>query len=358
MPLDPAPPAAPRWMLYGASGYTGVLLAEEAVRRGHRPVLAGRTREKLRPLAERLGLEVEAVSLEDAGGLRRALEGCALVLHAAGPFIRTSRPMLRACLDAGVHYLDITGELPVFENTFRHNAEALERAVTLISGVGFDVVPTDCLALHVAEQVPGARELELAFAGPEAPSAGTLKSMLEGVPGGGRVRRNGVLQAWPLGKGAHRVRFSDRTRTVLPIPWGDLETAWHTTGIPDITTSMAMPAPTALALRLTSPLVRRLFAVSTVKDATMRLVERRVQGPDADARARGRSFLWARARAADGRAAEAWLETLEGYALTARTGILAVEGVLAGAPHGAHTPARAFGKDFVLQVEGTRRIDV
>jgi short subunit dehydrogenase-like uncharacterized protein len=142
------------------------------------------------------------------------------------------------------------------------------------------------------------------------------------------------------------------------VPWGDLETAWHTTGIPDITTYMAVPAAMAVGMRLTYPLVRRLFAVSTVKDATFRLIERRVQGPDADARARGKSYLWARARAPDGRAAEAWLETLEGYALTARTGVLAVEGVLDGAPYGAHTPARAFGKDFILGVEGTRRIDL
>ena len=347
-----------RWMLYGASGYTGALLAEEAVRRGHRPLLAGRSLAKLRPLAERHGLEAVGVSLEDAAGLRGALEGCAAVLHAAGPFIRTSRPMLRACLDVRVHYLDITGEVPVFENTFRHNAEALERAVTLMSGVGFDVVPTDCLALHVAERVPGARELELAIATGGAASAGTLKSMLEGVPGGGRVRRDGTLRAWPMGQGAKRVRFSDRTRHVMPIPWGDLETAWHTTGIPDITTYMAVPAAMAVGTRLSYPLLRRLFAVPTVKDAAFRLIERRVSGPDADARARGRSYLWARARAPDGRSAEAWLETLEGYALTARTGVLAVEGVLAGAPHGALTPARAFGKDFVLGVEGTRRIDV
>ena len=352
-----ATPPPARWMLYGASGYTGALLAEEAVRRGHRPVLAGRSLERLRPLAERLGLEAVGVALDDPAALRGAVEGCALVLHAAGPFVRTSRPMLRACLDVGAHYLDITGEVPVFENTFRHHAEALERAVTLMSGVGFDVVPTDCLAAHVAERVPGARELELAFAAHGGASAGTVKSALEAVPGGGRVRRAGVLRAWPMGQGLKRVRFSDRTRTVMPVPWGDLETAWHTTGIPDITTYMALPAPVAVGMRLSYPLLRRLFAVSTVKDAAVRLVEQRVKGPDAHARAQGRSYLWARARAEDGRSAEAWLETLEGYALTARTGVLAVEGVLAGAPRGAHTPARAFGKDFILGVEGTRRID-
>ena len=356
--MDPASPTPPRWMLYGASGYTGTLLAEEAVRRGHRPLLAGRRRERLLPLAERLGLEAVGAPLEDAAALRGALERCALVLHAAGPFVRTSRPMLRACLDAGAHYLDITGEVPVFENTFRHNAEALERAVTLMSGVGFDVVPSDCLALHVAERVPGARELEIAFAAGGGASAGTLKSALEGAPEGGRVRRNGVLRAWPMGQGAKRVRFSDRARTVMPVPWGDLETAWHTTGIQDITTYMAVPGSVAVGMRLSYPLLRRLLAVSLVKDAAARLIERRVKGPDADARARGRSYLWARARSEDGREAEAWLETLEGYALTARTGVLAVEGVLAGAPHGAHTPARAFGKDFILGVEGTRRIDV
>ncbi|WNG53665.1 NAD(P)H-binding protein [Archangium gephyra] len=356
--VNPPTNPTPRWLLYGATGYTGALIAEEAVRRGHKPVLAGRSREKLAPLASRLGLDAVAVGLDDMRGLVSTLEGLPLVVHAAGPFVHTSEPMVQACLAAGAHYLDITGEIPILENTLRHDAEAKRRGVVLMSGVGFDVVPTDCLARYVADKVPGAHELELAIAAAAQPSAGTAKSMLEGLPSGGFVRRGGQLQPWPMGQGVRRVRFSDKERTVVPIPWGDLVTAWHSTAIPNITTYMAQPAAVAHALRFTFPVLRRVVAVGAVREQLAKLVEARVQGPDEALRQRGRSQVWAGARAPDGRRAEAVLETPEAYAFTARATVRAVEEVLAGARRGSFTPAQAFGADFVLSVEGVRRMDL
>jgi short subunit dehydrogenase-like uncharacterized protein len=344
-------------MLYGASGYTGRLIAEEAVRRGHRPVLAGRSREKLTPLAHQLGLEVAVVGLEDVRGLVASLEGLPLVLHAAGPFVRTSEPMIQACLAAGAHYLDITGEIPVFENSFHHDAEARARGITLMSGVGFDVVPSDCLARFVADRVPGAHELDIAISVGQA-SAGTAKSALEQLPSGGRVRRGGALQPWPMGKGPRRVRFSHGERVVTPISWGDLVTAWHTTGIPNITTYMALPRGAAQLLRLTYPLLKRMMAVEAIRQGTERLIESRMQGPDATARSENRSHVWAEARAADGRRSQARLELPEAYAFTAVSSVRAVEEVLAQKPVGAQTPARAFGADFVLSIPGCQRQEV
>jgi short subunit dehydrogenase-like uncharacterized protein len=352
-----APSSSPRWLLYGASGYTGQLIAEEAVRRGHRPVLAGRSREKLLPLAERLGLELAPVGLEDVRSLVSTLEGLPLVLHAAGPFIRTSEPMVQACLAAGAHYLDITGEIPVFENTFHHDAEARARGITLMSGVGFDVVPTDCLARYVAEQVPGAHELDIAIALSSQASAGTAKSALEHLPSGGRVRRGGALLPWRMGQGVRRVRFSDSERTVVPIPWGDLVTAWHTTGIPNITTYMTLPRGAARLLRFTYPVLKRMLAVDAVRHGAERLIESRVHGPNETARNENHTQIWAEARAADGRRAQAWLELPEGYAFTAVAAVRAVEEVLARKPQGALTPAKAFGADFVLSIPGCRRLD-
>ncbi len=346
----------PKWLLYGANGYTGQLIIEEALSRGHRPILAGRSQEKLAPLAEHYGLEMVCVGLEDPGLLAQAIQGFGLVLHAAGPFSRTSDPMLRACLAAGCHYLDITGEIPVFENTFKYDQEARQRGLALISGVGFDVVPTDCMSAYIAKKVPEARELEIAVNSIGQSSPGTAKTMLEGLPNGGLVRRDGKLVPYPLGQGARWIRFAHKERLALPIPWGDLSTAYRTTGIPNITTYFAYPPGMIRWMRLGIPLVRRLLKITSVRSYLERQVELRVQGPGSEARQSDRSHVWVRA-ANQQAEAQAWLDTLEGYQFTAAASVRSVEKVLANRPAGALTPAQAFGADFVLEIEGTQRYD-
>jgi len=352
------------WMIYGAYGYSGALVAEEAVRRGHRPLLAGRSPEKLAPIASRLGLEAVTLDLSDAPAMKRALERVSLVFHAAGPFIDTSDAMIRACLEAGTSYLDITGEVPVFHNTFTYDAAAKKKRIVLMSGVGFDVVPTDCLARYLSEKLPGAVDLEIAIAGLGTPSAGTAKSMFDGMLAGGQARRGGELVSFPTGRDVRRVRFADRERSTMAIPWGDLETAYRTTGIPNITTYMAFPKKLTSAAHNTwrlqealAPVTRALLGAAPVKRAIVRMLETKIAGPDAKAREKGGSQVWAKVTDASGRSVEAWLETVDGYSFTALAGVRSVEKVFAHGPAGALTPARAFGADFALEIEGTRRYD-
>lgn len=348
---------AERWALYGAYGYTGQLLAELAQSRGHVPTLMGRSSQKLTPLAQRLGLPSVAVDLEDARALRGALEGHALVLHAAGPFIHTAKPMREACLDVGAHYLDITGEIQVFEDSFAEDRRARERNVAIISGVGFDVVPTDCLARYVSEKIPDPWTLELVISVIGQPSGGTTRSAIEALPRGNFVRRDGHLVSRTLGKASIRAPFPHGEKTAISIPWGDLVTGFHTTGIPNITTYMTVPTKQAQALRLAGWAVPTVLRADRVRSLVLALVEKSVKGPDAQARARGRSFVFARARNTRGDEATAWLETVDGYVFTAEAGIRAVEKTLALQPRGSLTPARAFGSDFVLEVPDTRRLD-
>ncbi|MCC7446557.1 MAG: saccharopine dehydrogenase NADP-binding domain-containing protein [Anaerolineae bacterium] len=345
------------WMLYGAYGYTGILLAEEAVRRGHKPVLSGRSAAKLAPLANRLGLDQVVVDLNDSSALTKAVAAVDLVLHAAGPFAFTAEPMIRACIAGKTHYLDITGEIPVLQNTFLYDAQARQQGIALIPGVGFDVVPTDCMAKYVADQLPGATSLELAIDAISTVSAGTTRSMLELRPIGGQVRRNGQLTPYPLGQGVKSVRFSHGERPIMPIPWGDLVTASHTTGIPNITTYLALSSPLFRLAGVLAPVGPILLSVPAIRKLLRKAVPILFRGPSESLRQKGRSYVWACASDANGKQAQAWLETREAYAFTAISGINAVERTLALQPQGALTPALAFGAAFVLEVEGTRRLD-
>jgi short subunit dehydrogenase-like uncharacterized protein len=349
-------------MIYGAYGYTGQLIAEEAVRRGHRPLLAGRSAEKLAPVAQRLGLPFRAVSLDDHAELARSLQGLALVLHCAGPFVHTSAPMLGACLAASVSYLDLTGELRVFEATLAQDEAAKQRGIAIIPGVAFDIVPSDCLARYVAERVPGAVELEIAFCAELQPSAGTASSALGAMMHGGFVRRDGQLQPSPIAAITRRVRFSDSEQVVASIPMGDLVAGHATTGIPNITCYYAVPPWFAREIAPGRPLgamlmasARALLAMPGITRVVHKAIGTLASGPDRAARERGRSCFWARAVDAGGHAVEAWLDCPEPYRFTELVTVRCVERVLRDRPRGALPPALAFGADFVLEIEGTRR---
>lgn len=336
-------------MLYGANGYTGELLAEEAVRRGMRPLLAGRREERLRPLAERLGLEHRAFSLDDIG---RHLDGCALVLLAAGPFSATSRPVVDACLRAGVSYLDITGELEVFEAVLARDDIARRAGSVLLPGIGFDVVPSDCLAASLKHALPAADRLELAFASAGGPSAGTAKTIVESLPRGGAIRRDGSIVRVPTAWKTMTIAFRDRPRIAVSIPWGDVSTAYHSTGIPNVVVFMAMPPGQIRALRLLRPFAR-LAGLGPVQSLLTAFIEKAVHGPDAERRRIGRSQVWGRVTSPSGATAEGTLETPDGYELTAGAGIEIARRVLDGAVEaGAYTPSKAFGAAFVTELDG------
>lgn len=347
------------WLLYGAYGYTGQLIIEEALKRGHRPVLSGRNEAKLRPLADQYNLDFIAIGLDDQAALTNVVREFELVFHAAGPFVHTSDPMIKACLAGKTHYVDITGEIPVFENTFAYHALAEGAGVVLISGVGFDIVPTDCLAAYVAQQLDEPQELELAFATKGGVSGGTTNSMLEIIPKVGIVvRRNGRLVSQRFGQGAKNVLFSDgKLRHVVPIPWGDLSSSVKSTGIPNVTTYIAYPKLPGMSLGM--PVAQALLSVKPLRRVVQTAVNRFVGGPSEEVRERGKTLVWAKAADAEGNTAEAWLESLEGYTFTAVAGVRAVERILdASRPlTGALTPSLAFGPDFVLEIEGTTRYD-
>jgi short subunit dehydrogenase-like uncharacterized protein len=346
------------FLLYGANGYTGSLLAREAVTRGLRPVLAGRDSEKVEHLATELGLESRVFSLENSAAIDAALNGTAAVLHCAGPFSRTSKPMADACLRTKTHYLDITGEVAVFEALAARDAEARSANIMLLPGVGFDVVPSDCLAAHLKRRLPSATKLVLGIQGLGRISHGTATTMVENINRGGLVRRDGRLTPVPAAWKTRVIDFGRGPMKAVTIPWGDVATAFYSTGIPNIEVYAAIAASMRWMM-FASRAFGRLLGSLPVQSFLKRRIKAQPPGPNEEERARGKSFLWGEVTDDAGQRKVSRLQGPEGYTLTMMTALKTVERVLAGnAPAGFQTPSLAYGADFIMEIEGVSREDL
>jgi short subunit dehydrogenase-like uncharacterized protein len=345
-------------LIYGAYGYTGALIVEAALEQGLRPLLAGRSANKLKALAERFGLPYKTLDLPDMAAMDQAFKEQRLVLNCAGPFTQTFQPVVAACLRQKVHYLDITGEIEVFEGLAAFNREALAAGIMLLPGVGFDVVPTDCLAAHLKDRLPSATHLALAFYAGGGFSRGTSRTMLEGLGRSGAVRRDGhivpVVPAWKI----RQVDFGDgRLRKVVSIPWGDVATAWYSTGIPNIETYAAFPPAQIRALRVSRQL-GWLLRSKLLRTHISRRIDSGKAGPDAATRRKTESLVWGEVHDSQGQLVQGRLRCGNGYSFTARASVAAARRVLGGDfKPGFQTPARAFGIGFVLAL-GARITDL
>jgi saccharopine dehydrogenase (NAD+, L-lysine-forming) len=338
-------------LLYGAYGYTGRLITKAAVRRGHRPLLAGRDADALQEIATATECPARPFPLSDRAALDAALEDVDAVLHCAGPFVHTAAPMVAACLRTATHYLDITGEIEVLESIAARGAEAQKAGIVLCPAVGFDVVPTDCVAAQLHAALPEATAIELAIQGLGRLSRGTLRTAIEQLGEGGIVRRNGRLQSVPTAWTTRTVDFGDGPKVVVSIPWGDIATAYRSTGIPNITT-YAQVGPRAVQWMRRGRRLEELLGAGPIQNFLKGIVSLGADGPSADQRAAGATRVWGRATT-DEAAATMRMHGPEGYTFTARAALAAVEHVLNDAPPaGYHTPSSAFGPDFAERIEG------
>ncbi|MHC5210504.1 MAG: saccharopine dehydrogenase family protein [Planctomycetota bacterium] len=345
-----------RLLIYGANGYSGRLVAARAVSEGLRPVLAGRDGTALAGLGAASGLPHAAFPLDDESALDRALGSTGVVLHCAGPFSATSRPMADACLRTGAHYLDITGELAVFEARLAQDGAARAAGVLLLPGAGLDVVATDCLAAELAARLPGATHLELGLLALGEVSRGTARSMLEALSLGGAECRDGRIVRVPFGGARRTIDFGRGAVPCLSLPWGDVCTAHVSTGIPDVRAYAA--APRWLRRMTRHAPLRALLASGVARAVARRRIDAMPPGPGAQARARGSCLVWGEARDASGRRVEARLQTAEGYTFTARSAVALARHVLEHEPPaGFHTPSQLAGAGFVHTIEGTSRGD-
>ncbi|MBN1448426.1 MAG: saccharopine dehydrogenase NADP-binding domain-containing protein [Bacteroidetes bacterium] len=346
------------WLIYGANGYTGRLIAEAAVKRGLRPVLAGRTEGSIRPLAQKLGCDFRIFSLDDHDAIARNLADVFAVLHCAGPFSRTAVQMVDACLATSTQYVDITGEIPVLESIYARHERAVAAGVALLPAAGYDVVPTDCLAAMLKEALPDAVRLRLAFAGTLSQSPGTWRVTLETIPQRGTIRENGMLRTVPHAWRIEPIRFDDRKRCTMSIPWGDVVSAYRSTAIPNIHVAAGIPCATAMIMRVIRGAVCALLRIPVVLRTIEAIASRMVKGPSKESR-RTRMYhlrgdVWNNA----GEHRSICLHTPEGYTCTVESTLAVIQALLAGrVPPGAWTPSQALGSGFALELPGVRAID-
>jgi len=341
-----------KWLLYGANGYTGQLIAMEARQRGLQPILAGRSDEGIAAIAAKTGFDSLVFDLEDTVEVNKALQGVSVVLHCAGPFSATSQAMIEACLENGCHYLDITGEISVFANAHKQSEEARHADIVLMPGVGFDVVPTDCLAASLVRALPAATKMIIAFESGSRMSPGTAKTSIEGLAGGGCVRKDGKLKWVPLAWKTREIQFKHGKRLAVTIPWGDVFTAYISTGVPDIETYMAAP-PSSIMHMKRMRMLKPLLSMQWVQNMMKRRVEKSVTGPKPNERQDSKMQIWGEATTADGRSVSGTMTTPNGYDVTVTASLGIVEHLLANDVEGGfYTPSLLMGADYAASLPG------
>jgi len=348
-----------QFLLYGANGYTGVIIAKLAASYGLQPILAGRTETNIKPLAESLNLPYEIIDLNDPALLKRVLSTVKVVLHCAGPFADTAKQMIDACLETGVHYTDINGDISVFEMLKNCDAAAKAKNIMVMPGVGFDVVPTDCIALHLKNKMPTATHLKLAFVSIGGGlSHGTATTMASKIGEGGAVRENGKIVRKPLGQKGMWLDLSGdgKKKFVMSIPWGDISTAHFTTGIPNIETYTGI-APKVYRMLKLQWAFNWLLRTNFVRNIIKKKINAKPAGPGDEQRQKSSSMVWGEASNAAGDHVTAAISCHDGYTLTAHSGLIIVKKILEGNfKPGYQTPAVAYGEGLILEVPGTKTI--
>ncbi len=319
------------------------------------PILAGRNAIAIEELAKKHHLDYRVFSLDETARLDAALQEVDMVLHCAGPFSITSRAMVDACLRNKKHYTDITGEISVFESLAALDDKAKASEVMMMPGVGFDVVPSDCLARHLKDRLPSATHLSLAFYGMGRISHGTQATMTMNVGKGGAIRKDGkithVTAAWKT----RVIDFGDVKKMGVTIPWGDVATAYYSTGIPNIEVFTVMPRKNLKMLKA-SRYIGWLLATKPIQDYLQKQIS--PGGPSDEERAKGKTLLWGEASDLNGNRVESRMQGPEGYTITALAALNIAQKILDGNfTPGFQTPAKMYGADLVLEIDGIKRQD-
>lgn len=348
-----------KFLIYGSYGYTGSLIVEQALKEGIQPLLAGRDENLLRTQAEKFGLEYRVFSIDNSAALDAALLEVNAVLHCAGPFVLTYRQMVEACIRTRRHYVDISGEIEGFEALASMDEDAKRAGIMLLPGGGFDVVPSDCLISHVAKKLADPTHLEIYIKNiGSGVSRGTARSGIENMQRQGRIRRNGKIVSVPNVWDSKQVDFGRGPSRVVSVGWGDVSTAYHSTGIPNVTAYMGFPVAMVNGMRFA-----RYFGFLLYNRAAKDFIKWLIgvflkTGPSRQQNKNGFSLMIAEAKN-EKQTVRAKLRTPEAYYLTALTAVEIMKRIASeDFKPGFQTPSKAYGSDFILQFKGVTRDDL
>ena len=346
-------------LIYGAYGFTGAGISKLASEYGITPVLAGRNESKLKPLAESLGYDYVVLSLENNhDNLVKVLKHFEIVLHIAGPYTFTGEPMLDAVVEAGTHYVDLTGENHVIQQQLDRHEEFKAANIMVMPSVGYDVVPTDCLNVYVADQVDNPTNLTMVINGnytaAEGASAsrGTMKSGLEVMGRPLLMRQKGEMVEVSALKVIHRVE-DGQEQTLVQIPWADMMTSYVSTGVPTIEVFQLRQGelPGWLPRVAQSDFGRRILGWLIDKFAP--------EGPPPGALETRQTRIVSTATNDAGESASAAMITPEPYLLTFHSTLIVAKRVIDGHwESGFQTVGKVYGPDLVLEVPGVSRMDL
>jgi len=346
-------------MIYGATGYTGKLIVKEAIRRGLTPVLAGRNENKLQQLTEGNDLEYRIFDLSKRVSIAESLKDIDVVLHCAGPFSATAKHMMAACLFSQTHYLDITGEIEVFRHAKQLHASADKAGIVLCPGVGFDVIPTDCLAATLKAALPDANSLWLGFSSQSGMSPGTAKTSVEGLKNGGKIRQNSKIIDVPLAYKVRQIDFGNGFLNATTIPWGDVATAFYSTEIANVAVFIPLSERKVKQLKRLEK-VRPILGWQWIQNLMKKNIDKKVTGPDKSKREKSETLVWGEVINGQGEVKTGRLTTANGYDLTVTGSIGIVEHLLSAdeiAP-GYYTPSQLMGADYVCSLPGSSEITI
>jgi len=347
-------------MIYGANGYTGKLIIKEAILKGFKPILSGRNKVAIDDLAKEYSLESRVFNLDDANSVKQNLNDIYLVIHCAGPFSSTAKPMMLGCIASQTHYTDITGEIGVFELAQSLHTQAKQAGIVLCPGVGFDVIPTDCLASMLKDKMPDATHLALGFDSGSGMSPGTAKTSIEGLADGGKVRKNGEIIIVPLAYKERKIDFGGGVKNAVTIPWGDVSTAFYSTDIPNIEVYIPMSPKAVKGMRKMN-WFKWLLGLNAVQNFMKKKVEQKSKGPNEQQRDKLRTFLWGEVSNSQGKTLTARLETCNGYQLTYIAAVEVAKFLFESDDSqsldgGAYTPSKLINNQLIFKVPTTSAV--